>query len=84
MQLLLILVHVRIGEWLWSATGDRFTVGEMVRTFRDNSIGEFLARFGWAGIHALSAWLLLAPALAAIVYFSARPALRRAAAALKS
>ncbi len=83
-QLVLILVHVRIGEWLWGATGDRFTVGEMLRTFRDHSIGEFLARFGWAGIHALSAWLLLAPGLAAIVYFSVRPAIRRAAAALKS
>ena len=84
LQLVLILVHVRIGEWLWGVTGDRFTVGEMVRAFRDHSIGEFLARFGWAGIHALSAWLLLAPVLATVVYFSVRPAIRRAAAALKS
>ncbi|MBL9186001.1 MAG: DUF2062 domain-containing protein [Opitutaceae bacterium] len=83
-QLVLILVHVRIGEWLWRAEGDRFTVGEMMRVFRDSPIAEFFARFGWAGIHALSAWLLLAPVLAAVVYFSVRPALRRAAAAIKS
>ena len=84
LQLALILVHVRVGEWLWGATGDHFTVGEMVRTFRESSVAEFLGRFGWAGIHALSAWVLIAPALAAAVYFSARPAIRRAAAALKS
>ncbi len=82
-QLALILVQVRAGEWIWGATGDRFTVGEMVRTFRDSSVTEFLARFGWAGIHALTAWLLFAPVLAAVVYFSARPALRRAAARLQ-
>jgi uncharacterized protein (DUF2062 family) len=83
-QLALILVHVRLGEWLWRAEGDRFTVGEMMRVFRESTLAEFFARFGWAGIHALSAWLLLAPVLAAVVYFSVRPALRRAAAAMKS
>ncbi len=84
LQLVLILVHVRLGEFLWGATGDRFTVGEMIRTFRDSSLAEFFARFGWAGMHALSAWLLLAPVLAAVVYVSVRPALRRAATALSS
>ena len=84
LQLVLILVHVRLGEILWGATGDHFTVGEMVRTFRDNSLAEFFARFGWAGIHALSAWLLLAPVLAVVVYFSVGPALRRAAATLSA
>ncbi len=83
-QLVLILVHVRIGEWLWRAAGDRFTIGEMLRVFRESSLAEFFARFGWAGVHALSAWLLLAPVLATVVYFSLRPALRRAAAALPS
>ncbi len=84
LQLVLILVHVRIGEWLWRAEGDRFTVGEMLHAFRESSVADFLARFGWAGIHALTAWLLLAPVLAVVVYFSVRPAIRRAAAALKS
>lgn len=83
-QLALILVQVRLGEILWGATGDRFTVGELVRTFRDSSLADLFARFGWAGIHAFSAWLLLAPVLATVVYFSVRPALRRAATALAS
>lgn len=82
-QIALILVHVRVGEWLWRAEGDRFTVGEMLRVFRESSVAEFLARFGWAGIHALTAWLLLAPVFAVIIYFSARPALRRAAAVME-
>ena len=78
-QLALILVYVRVGEAIWRATDDRFTVAEMIRTFHDASAGEFLQRFGWAGIHALTAWLLTTPILAAAIYFAVRPALRRAA-----
>ncbi len=77
LQLVLILVYVRIGEVLWHSTGDRFTIGEMARTFRDKSVGEFIERFGWAGVHAFTAWLLTAPLVMATVYFAVRPALRR-------
>jgi uncharacterized protein (DUF2062 family) len=79
LQLILILVYVRLGEIIWVAQGDRFTVGEMVRTFGELSFLDFLRRFGWAGIHALTAWSLTSPLLIAVVYFSLRPALRRLA-----
>ncbi|MFM1747652.1 MAG: hypothetical protein RLZZ188_1318 [Verrucomicrobiota bacterium] len=81
-QLALILVYVRAGEVLWGASGQPFTVGEMLAAFSDLSAAEFLARFGWAGLHAFTAWLLTAPFLAAAVYLPARPLLRRAAARL--
>jgi len=76
-QLLLIVVYVRFGEWLWRMEDGRFTVGEMLRVFREASVGDFLRTFGWAGIHALTAWLVTAPVLIAVVYFAVRPALRR-------
>jgi uncharacterized protein (DUF2062 family) len=81
-QLALILVYVRAGEAMWGASGQPFTVGEMLAAFRNLSAADFLARFGWAGIHAFSAWLLTAPLLAAAVYLPSRPLLRRAAARL--
>lgn len=79
LQLLLILAYVRLGEWLWRAQGDRFTLGEMIQVFRDASLGEFLRRFGWAGIHAFTAWAVTTPLLIVLVYRLLRPALRRLA-----
>ncbi len=79
-HLLMIAVYVRLGEWLWQMQDDRFTVTEMIRVFRETSFGEFLQRFGWAGIHAFTAWALTAPLLVAVLYFGFRPALRRLAA----
>ena len=79
LQLLLIVAYVRLGEWLWREHDSRFALTEMLRVFREASLGDFLRAFGWAGIHALTAWVLTAPALVAAVYFSMRPALRRLA-----
>jgi uncharacterized protein (DUF2062 family) len=79
LQLALILVHVRIGEWIWGASGPRFSLTEMLQVFREASLGEFLARFGWAGVHALTAWLVLSPFVATAVTFATRPLLRRLA-----
>ena len=75
----MILVYVRLGEWLWGVTDGRFDVGEMLRTFREASFGEFLERFGWAGVHAFTAWLVTAPVLFVAVYYPVRPLLRRLA-----
>lgn len=83
-HLVMIVGYVRLGEWIWRAQDDRFTIGEMLQTFRDASLGEFLARFGWAGLHAFTAWALTAPLLIAAVQFSLRPALRRLAARTRS
>jgi uncharacterized protein (DUF2062 family) len=79
LQLVLILAYVRLGEWLWRASESRFTVGEMVRFFREASFGQFVARFGWAGVHAFTAWALTAPLVILAVYYGTRPALRRLA-----
>ena len=79
LQLVLILVYVRGGELLWGHRGEGFTVGEMMREFRDRSLGEFLQQFGWAGVHAATAWVITSPLVALAIYFASRPLLRRAA-----
>jgi uncharacterized protein (DUF2062 family) len=77
LQLLLILVYVRLGEIIWGARGDQFTVADIFEVFRHASVGEFFQRFGWAGVHALTAWLVTTPILIAALYFSLRVPLRR-------
>lgn len=79
LQLLMILVYVRLGEWVWRAQDDRFTIREMIEVFRHSSLGEFLQRFGWAGIHAFTAWAITSPLLILAIYRLSRPALRRLA-----
>jgi uncharacterized protein (DUF2062 family) len=79
-HVVMILVYVRLGELLWRAPeADRFSIVEMVRAFADLSFGDFLQRFGWAGVHAFTAWALTAPLLLAALYFSLRPVFRRLA-----
>jgi uncharacterized protein (DUF2062 family) len=83
LQLLLIIPSVRLGETLWRAEGGHLTIEDMLRVFREATFLEFLERFGWAGVHAFTAWLLTAPLLAAVVLVATRPVIRRAAARLR-
>lgn len=76
-QLMLILVYVRLGETVWQATGDRVTVQEIMTTFREASVEAFLRRFGWAGVHALTAWMITTPLLVAGIFLTLRPIMRR-------
>ena len=83
-QLALILVYVRAGEWLWRTPADDFSVADVVRTFHASGRGDFLRRVGWAGVHAVSAWALSAPLVAGAVYLVARPPIARLAGATRS
>jgi uncharacterized protein (DUF2062 family) len=83
-HLVMILLYVRLGETLWGATADRFSIMEMLTAFKDLTFAEFLQKFGWAGIHAFTAWALTAPLLYLIIYYTTRPALRRLATLLPS
>lgn len=78
-HLVMIVIYVRVGEWIWRADDERFSVAELLRTFKDASLGEFFHRFGWAGVHAFTAWLISVPILIAVIYYSLRPVLRKAA-----
>jgi hypothetical protein len=78
-QVVLIIVYVRIGEKLWRAAPAPISVPQMVLSFRADPWG-FLRHFGWAGVHAATAWLISVPLIVAVIYFPLRPALRRFAA----
>ncbi len=80
LQLVMILVYVRAGEWIWRSHDNRFAIADMLRTFRDASFGEFLQRFGWAGIHAATAWLISVPIIIVGIYYPLRPVMHKLAA----
>lgn len=84
LHLAMILVYVRLGEWIWVADDERFSVPDMLRSFHELSLLDFLRKFGLAGLHAFTAWALTAPLLWFAVYFLARPAIRRLARFLPS
>ncbi len=78
-QVVMIFVYVRLGEFIWGATSDKFTLAEVIATFREASILEFLERFGWAGVHAFTAWTITAPVLLASIYYPLRPVIKKLA-----
>lgn len=71
-QLALIIVYVRVGEWIWDADAGAFTVTEVLRVFREETLSVFFQQFGWAGVHALTAWLVTSPLLIAVIALSLR------------
>jgi uncharacterized protein (DUF2062 family) len=79
LHLAMIFVYVRVGEHLWGVHESAFNLGELVSTFREKPLGEFLQRFGWTGIHAFSAWSLSAPVIIIGLYFPLRPLMRKLA-----
>lgn len=79
LHLVMILVYVRLGEWIWIADDERFAVSEMIKSFHELSIPDFLRKFSFAGLHAFTAWALTAPLIWCAAYYLSRPALRRLA-----
>ena len=78
LQLSLIVVFVRIGEWIMRAQRVSFSVPEMLRKFQA-SPSKFMQEFGMTGVHAIVAWLLIAPFLVAALYFITLPLLKKLA-----
>jgi uncharacterized protein (DUF2062 family) len=78
LQLTLILVFVRIGEWLVRAPRVSFSVPELIRKFNE-SPGKFFHEFGMTGVHGIIAWLVLAPGVAMLVYLLLLPPLKKLA-----
>ena len=78
-QLALILVYVRVGEFIWRAPHLPLSLTQLTADFRADPWG-FFARFAWTGVHAGTAWLISAPLIVAVLYYSLRPAMHRLAA----
>ena len=82
LQLALILVFVRIGEWLVRAEPVSFSIPELFRKFHESPV-KFMQAFGMTGLHGILAWLVLAPFLTALIYFLLLPPLKKLAAIKK-
>ena len=67
-QMSLILVFVRIGEGMTRAQPVSFSVPELFRKFHE-SPAKFMHEFGMTGLHGIVAWLVIAPFVAAMIYF---------------
>jgi uncharacterized protein (DUF2062 family) len=68
LQLTLILIFVRIGEWLMRAPPVSFSIPELFRKFNASPV-KFFQEFGLTGLHGIVAWLVIAPLLTALIYF---------------
>jgi len=78
LQLALILVFVRIGEWIMRAPRVSFSIPELFRKFHE-SPANFFREFGLTGLHGIIAWLVIAPFFAALIYFLLLPPLKKLA-----
>jgi len=78
-HLVMIVVYVRIGEAIWSAERIPLSVSVLLQTFREETFVGFLQRFGWAGVHAFTAWLITLPLLVFGLQAIVRPIIRHAA-----
>ena len=77
-QLALILVYVRIGEFIWRAPPMPLSLTQLFQSFRTDP-WAFLQRFAWTGVHATTAWLLSVPLIVVAIYFPLRPVIRHLA-----
>jgi uncharacterized protein (DUF2062 family) len=78
LQLALLLVFVRIGEWITHAPPVLFSLPQLIQVFHESPM-KFLQVF-WVGqLQGLVAWLFIAPIFTAIVFFALVPPLKRVA-----
>jgi Uncharacterized protein conserved in bacteria (DUF2062) len=76
LQLVLILFFVRVGEFVMHATPVSFSIPELFRKFHE-SPREFFREFGMTGVHGIVGWLLIAPFVAALLYFILLPVMKK-------
>lgn len=74
-QILLIVPWIRAGEWLYGAAPMPINPATLTKEFAAGP-WDFLRRFGETGLHAATAWLLVAPFLGLLLFFAAHPPLR--------
>lgn len=76
LQFAMLLPFVRIGEWLLRAPRVSFSIPQLLQKFHD-APGNFLREFGMTGVHGIIAWLLIAPILTVLIYFTLLPTLKK-------
>lgn len=79
LQLALLFPFLRAGEWLFRQPPvPLFSISALMERFSAGP-GQFLLDYGRVGLYGLVVWLLCAPLLMAVIYWSSRPLLTRMA-----
>lgn len=78
LQILLVLVFVRIGEFAFNANSISFYPSQLKQEFFADPL-IFFQRFGLAGLHAIVAWTISAPFITIIIYSTLRWLLKKMA-----
>jgi hypothetical protein len=79
LQLLLIFPFIRLGEWIFRASPERRSFAELAAMTKAHPI-DGLATLGATILHAVVAWVLVAPFVLGAVYAASLPLLRALAA----
>jgi uncharacterized protein (DUF2062 family) len=79
LQLVGMYFFMRAGAWLTHAPPLRLSVTAMLASFRDSPL-RYAQQLGMSALRGILVWMLLAPALASLLYLLLLPALRRVAA----
>lgn len=76
LQLGLLLVFVRIGEWMMHAPPLNLSLPELLLKFHDSPV-KFFEQFGMTAWQGLVAWLFIAPVLTGIIFSLLVPLLKK-------
>ena len=79
MQLFFLLPFIRLGEMLFRAAPLQLSLAQMLAMARAD-LPHAIATLWLAGVHAMSAWLLIGPPATLLLYFLLSRALRQVAA----
>lgn len=81
LQVLMLLPFYHAGEWL-GAPHLALSIPQLVDRFRAGPL-RFIADFAGVALGGIGAWSIVAPVLAAVLYFALRPPLRLLAARIR-
>lgn len=75
LQIALLIPFYQAGAIAFGGGRGALSISMLIESFRADFM-TFLAEFGWIAVHGIAVWLLVAPVIAAAIYFALRPALR--------
>ena len=78
LQIVLIPVFIRFGEFLFGAEPLSFSISRMIQQFADAPL-EFLSQFKVTFMHCITGWVVAAPFIAALIILMVNPVLKSAA-----
>jgi uncharacterized protein (DUF2062 family) len=67
--LIMLPIYVRVGEWIVGAPPVSINPRVIIDLFFSDW-RLFFAEYGWAAVHAILAWTIIAPPLGFVVYFA--------------